>query len=181
MTSKRDVIKRDLGPLLAIAGGVVVLGAVTWGFIAVGGPGDARARRIDDMTLTKVSNIATLAQCAVNTGQDPPKSLADIRRLEGQNFPPDNFGRCNPFPSGPLDRLGDIEYSAPQENRIRICATFLRPSTEDGRSYGYGFGDFPELKKDRPAAGHHCYDIRLIRPLNPLPTPDPVPAPPPFR
>ena len=140
----------------------------------------ARARRIDDMTLTKVSSIATLAQCAVNAGQDPPKSLADIRRLEGQNFPSDDVGRCNPVPSGPLDQLDDIEYSAPQENRIRICVTFLRPSTENDPSYGNRFASFPELRKDHPA-GRHCYDIRLIKPLNAVPMPGAQPVAPPLR
>ncbi|MDP3739467.1 MAG: hypothetical protein Q8R02_18910 [Hyphomonadaceae bacterium] len=175
-------MRRDLGPILAIAGGIVVLAAIIWGFIAVGGPGDARARRIDDMTLGKIANIATLAQCAANTGQDPPKTIADIKALQGSNFPPDSFGRCYHVSPGSLDRLEGVDYSPTDEAHINICATFLRPTKPSDGVAGFspGNGGIPELNKDHPE-GRHCYDIRLIRPLNPIPMPDPIPASPPFR
>lgn len=174
--------KRDLGPVLAIAGGAVVLAAVIWGFIAVGGPGDARARRIDDMTIAKLQAIGTLAQCRVNTGAPPPVNLAEILTLQGQNFAPDTFNRCFYVPPGSLDRIDDIEYSVPDESHINLCASFLRPSDKNNRpaSYAYGGNGSKELQEDHPA-GRHCYNIRMIKPIDPIPMPDAQPADPPFR
>ena len=53
--TKRNPKGRNLGPVLALTGAGIAVVAVIAGFIAVGGPGDARERRLDGITMNRIS------------------------------------------------------------------------------------------------------------------------------
>ena len=166
--------KRDLGPLLAIAGGTVVVAAVIAGFLAVGGPGDARDRRLDNLTMTKIETLADGAQCAYSwsgkTFETAEEVLAAVDKVLGSggefacrhfssNLRDVAFGR-DARPGNP----GDVTYALLDDSHIRVCGNFRRPFDPD-RAYPYTFGYQPdgptEFSRPRPA-GVHCYEIKLV-------------------
>jgi len=162
--------KRDLGPPLALAGLAVVVVAVIAGFIAVGGPGDARDQRLDAMTTGRIMNIASAANCAFTLDGAAPANTAAVRSAierAGQRSP--DGGVCDIYGSLPLNN--QVEYSRLANDRIRVCSEFRRPYEPEAAretSYPNPRGNrFPELDAPRPA-GHHCYDIQLVKPL-PIP------------
>jgi hypothetical protein len=163
--------KRNLGPPLALAGLGVVVVAVVAGFVAVGGPGDARDRRLDDMTLSQVANVAAAAQCGFALDGTVPADMAGLRaaidRAAQRGVTADKG--CDIYGGTPLP--DDVEYSRLADDRIRACASFRRPyDPEDQQPRRYGGplpGRFPELSAPRPA-GRHCYEIQLVKPA-PLP------------
>jgi hypothetical protein len=162
--------KRDLGPLLAIAGGAIAIVAVIAGFIIIGGPGDARERRLDEMTIGRLNDVFNIVQCAYNGSKIVPASFADAIKAQGRiavneplqpcNFSimPENLpvlaGRAPPNP-------GDISYEATGPSSVKLCANFRRPleaPTCNGicdSSYRGGV-----FQTARPA-GIHCYDMDL--------------------
>jgi hypothetical protein len=158
--------KRDLGPILAIAGAVVVVAAVIAGFIAVGGPGDARDRRLDEMTLGRMSNIVAAAQCAFTLEGAAPPDLAGLSAAMDrvtQRAATDDRG-CDVYGSTPL--ADDVEYSRLADDRIHLCGDFRRPFDPDnkrpGTYTGRPQGRFSQLSKAHPA-GRHCYEIQLVK------------------
>ena len=193
MTSRRNPLKRDLGPILAAAGGVVVLAAVIAGFIAVGGPGDARDERLDNVVMEKLNALASEAQCAFEaTAKTYPniaemKSVADRTRRgnEGRtsacshivpDVPPSEMGS-----DGDPAQPGEIDYATIDESHIRLCGNFRRaydPKRRMINRYGYMSENFPEFARARPV-GKHCYEIELLPPMKPAPpTDDTTPTPP---
>jgi hypothetical protein len=162
--------KRDLGPILAIAGAAIALIAVIAGFIIIGGPGDARDRRLDEMTTGRVMDIFNVVQCAFNgTGAAPSTFEAAASALgriaKDEPLQPCNFGM-------PTERLavlsgrtppnpGDISYEANAPNRVTLCANFRRPD-EGEFCNGVCIRD-PRTSiftAARPT-GIHCYDLEL--------------------
>jgi hypothetical protein len=167
MTSKPDPQEpaakgRDWGPPLAIAGLIVAILAVIAGFIAVGGPGDARDRRLDETTMDHVSNIAAAARCALTAESKIPNDLAGLRAAMDRAGTPNRAAmKCDLYGTMPLD--GDVEYSRLADNRIRLCANFRRPYDPGDRRnnpFGYRGVRFAEFSAPRPA-GRHCYELTL--------------------
>ncbi|HEV7693515.1 MAG TPA: hypothetical protein VGO52_21960 [Hyphomonadaceae bacterium] len=156
--------KRDLGPPLALAGLAVVVVAVIAGFIAVGGPGDARDRRLDEMTTTHLHDVANAAQCAFSFKGTAPGDMSEIRNALAEAIKASpNRTACDAFT---LETpLSGADYTRIADNRIRLCADFRRPYDPDGtgtnRYLASRSGVFPELLAARPA-GHHCYEILLV-------------------
>jgi hypothetical protein len=169
MTSKRDPKGRDWGPPLAIAGAVVVIGAVIAGFIAVGGPGDARAKRLDNMTMERIASSVQLAQCAFMTNGQAPETIAEALTVPAQNSvaPGD---RCGDFQTdralrdvraGQPEKPGDVTYNIVNANRVRLCGFFRTSfSRTEARFSPSAWISWPELEQDRPA-GQFCYELEL--------------------
>jgi len=160
---------RDLGPPLAIAGAAIAIVAVIAGFIVIGGPGDARDRRLDEMTMTELHEVAATARCAFVLEGKTFASIDEMRIAIGR--------LTNPSPNARVDCemyaidnvISATEYSRISDNRIRLCATFRRPTQKsppdqiDPTPRVAQWGYFVELAEARPA-GRRCYDIQLVRP-----------------
>jgi hypothetical protein len=162
--------KRDLGPVLALVGGGIAIAAIIAGFMITGGPGDARDRRLDEMTTQRLYTVATMVNCAfVMDGAAPPDmGAAREGAFNAMRTQPDRIA-CARFT--PNSEMPGADYTRIDDTTIRLCADFLRPYTAalDGQAefYSPDYMAFPELRATRPA-GRHCYDIELTRP--PAPT-----------
>ena len=165
--------KRNLGSILAMAGGVVAIAAVITGFIVIGGPGDARERRLDSATMNRVENVISVAQCALNITGAAPASIEDAHALRPpptqDNPVPVTCGgdasvhpqiKTGEQPAGP----GDVVYSAIDATHIRICGSFRRPFSDRDKDEFYTplGGAYPQLSEPRPA-GVHCYEVELLK------------------
>lgn len=162
-----------LGPMLATAGGALALAAVVTGFVVIGGPGDARDRRLDDAAMSRIENAIATAQCALNVTGAAPASIEEANQIrpaptETAPTPPtcgDAAAERGRLTTG--DRPvapGDVVYRAIDLTNIRICANFRRPRTDrdNDRYYGPLAAAYPQLSAPRPA-GVHCYDIKLAK------------------
>lgn len=155
----------DAGVIFAAVGGAAVLAAVIAGFVVIGGPGDARGRRLDIHMLQQMRGIATAAQCAYTARGEIPVSLAATRVTLDARTGQAQAG-CEYVDMQPLEtRL--IDYSAPGGDTIELCADFQRPTPDEGEGQSYytqagGAFDFRELDAKHPA-GRHCYNIKLVR------------------
>lgn len=165
--------KRNLGPVLALTGAGIAVAAVIAGFILVGGPGDARERRLDSATMNRVYDAVTVAQCSLNITGAAPQSIEEAHKLTppptqeipvpqpcGSNAPVHSQITTGEYPAG----LGDVVYRAMNTTEIRVCASFRRPFSEgDNREYyGQRFGPYHQLDEPHPA-GVHCYDVQLFK------------------
>lgn len=152
--------RRDLGPVLAVAGGVVILAAVIAGFVAVGGPGDARARRLDENKINQMRQIAYAAQCAYTAKGEIPVSLPAIRIALDARDPTPPPG-CEYVQTEALTTRV-VTYSAPAGDTIELCADFQRPPERVAPATNFGVFAFPELdRKWKP--GRECYSVKLVR------------------
>lgn len=162
--------KRDLGPILAIAGGAVAIAAVITGFIVIGGPGDARDRRLDQMMLNRVTTVLNLAQCVFDETGATPKGLGDTKDIGIQNpdggWPTCALGNSAEQIAGLTDANisapGTVSYEASSTSRIRICANFRRPSLPSSNVGCYNNLGYVEFEEPHDA-GAHCFDIELVR------------------
>jgi hypothetical protein len=169
--------KRDLGPLLAVLGGALVAAAVVVGFLVVGGPGDARDRRLDEMTMGRITDIANIARCAFNATGSAPDTIEEAASIAGW-LDPDEAPRSCSLGTRPEHRavqlggepadVGEISYEALSANGITICGRFRRPSDPEGcNGICNRYTPFPELEQPRPAAGVHCYTLELKKVAKP--------------
>lgn len=175
----------DLGPILAIAAAVVAGVAIITGFIIVGGPGDARDQRLDELTSQKVGQIVGVVQCAFDASSMAPidyPAAAKTRSSPVPGMPPalcDGGGGMDikvgagDAPAAP----GDITYQDVGPTQIKICANFRTQQTKDrGAQIFQPYSDvYPALAEGHPA-GNHCYDIELVKspgPVVALPSRDP--------
>ena len=163
----------DLGPILAIAAAAVAGVAIIAGFIIVGGPGNARDRRLDDLTTQKIGQIVGVAQCAFDASGVAPidyPTAAKTRSLPpAPNLPPafcdSGIGvqltvGAGDAPAAP----GDITYQDVGPTEIRICANFHTQQTRDeGAQVVLPYSDiYPTLADPHPA-GVHCYVLALVK------------------
>ncbi len=176
--------RRNLGPALAIFGGVVVVGAVIAGFLVVGGPGDARDARLDKAAMEKLNELASESQCAFEATGKTYASMAEMKAVADRtrrgtghqasacshvspDVQPDEVGG-----DGDPAKPGDIDYAAIDETHIRLCGNFHRaydPKRPRLNNYGFMSDDFVEFARARPA-GKHCYEIELLPPIKPAPS-----------
>lgn len=162
---------RDLGPILAIAGAALAVVAVIAGFIIIGGPGDARDRRLDEMTMQRVYAAAKMANCVFTLDGAAPAEIRDAREriAEAARVNP-NQTECTYFTLN--SDMPSAAYSRLDESHIRVCAEFRRPydpgPNDALERLNSSYAEFPELLEPRPA-GQHCYDIQMIA-AKPAPT-----------
>lgn len=157
--------KRDLGPILAITGAAIAIVAVIAGFIVIGGPGDARDRRLDEMTMQRVYTVAKMANCAFILDGAAPAEISDARaRIAEAARANPNQTACDFFT--PDSDMPGAAYSRLDENHIRVCGNFRRPydlgSNDVLERMNSSYAEFPELLEPRPA-GQHCYDLELTQ------------------
>lgn len=161
--------KRDLGPLLALAGGAIAIAAVIAGFVVVGGPGDTRDRRLDERTKSAVGIAFNIVQCAFNGSGAAPATIDAAMRSEGWTSKPENRTSCATLEleeqhivsSGHPSRSDQVSYEALSPTRVRICAFFKRP--DEGRDCpGCYVGDSYDGLFAARSAGLHCYEIEMV-------------------
>lgn len=182
--------KRDLGPILAIAGGAVAIIAVITGFIIIGGPGDTRDRRLDEMTMQHVSSLTNGVECARRLSGEMPETPSDIIETMSLNRLASESSGCGSFlydGERLLRGWQDLEYEVLADRKVRICADFIRPSPSpsdemvvvDGPDVAWRYG-FRELDVVRPSAGRHCYEIAIpdYGQRSTVPPPPPAMTPP---
>jgi|JI10StandDraft_1071094.scaffolds.fasta_scaffold25221_7 hypothetical protein len=164
--------KRNLGPVIALTGAGITVAAVVAGFIVVGGPGDARERRLDSIAMTRISQTLNVVQCAFNATGDVPATLEDAAKtrsiLPDKSVAPPLCGENQPSP----DRVatgsqpaapGDVTYRPTGGAGIRLCGNFRRAHDVNDRLDGYypPNSAYPQLDEARPA-GIHCFEFELI-------------------
>lgn len=169
--------QRNLGPVLALAGAGIALAAVIAGFLLVGGPGDARDKRLDEATEDRIADAVRMAQCAYYITGAAPAAFEEARAtpVDGRewNLPivcnsfNEDSGRKSARTAAQPESPGDVTYQATDNDSIRVCGNFRRPADmADEERYSRGRGDvlalFPSLREDRPQAGVHCYAIDLL-------------------
>lgn len=164
--------KRDLGPILALAGGGIAIAAVIAGFIITGGPGDARERRLDELTTGRVTDVFNVIQCAYNGTGAAPSTFEAATKTQGriaksEPLQPCSFGmppeRLAVLPGRTPPNPGDISYEVMGPSSITICANFHRP-LEGNNCNGmcaYGSRNVPFFTIH--PAGIHCYDLELTQ------------------
>ena len=165
--------KHNLGPVLALTGAGIALAAVIAGFVLVGGPGDAREQRLDEMTMDRVTTVLSIAQCAYNATGAIPASIEAARTTRAVPPSPDApAAPCGTSYTIPevtaADRPaapGNVTYNAADATHIKICGNFRRPKLKIEQRDNYRFSiwaGYPQLTKPRPA-GVHCFDLELLK------------------
>jgi hypothetical protein len=162
--------KRNLGPVLALTGGGIAIAAVIAGFMITGGPGDARDRRLDELTRGRVTTVLNLAQCAFDEAGAAPAQLVDVEGIRVQNpdggWPTCALGESSEQIAGLADpnvsAPGAVTYEMSSTSHIRICANFRRPSPPSGKVECFESLGYSEFEKPHPA-GAHCFDIELVK------------------
>ena len=180
--------ERDLGPIIAIAAAIVGGLAIIAGFIIVGGPGHARDERLDQLTAQKVSQVVSVAQCALDASGIAPidyKAATQTRSAPIPGMPPAFCGATGgiQLTVGAGDapaKPGDITYQETGPTQIKVCANYHAAQIQnDGRQVYSPFGDvYPALSEGHPA-GVHCYVIDLVKaaPFAGAPVDEPAPMP----
>jgi hypothetical protein len=166
---------RNLGPILALAGAAVVAGAVIAGFLVVGGPGDARNARLDDLTMEEVKQVAHYARCAFTLRGRVAASMQEIRSAIEERTRQYPEGACRQMGSE-IGRNRPVEYERIDDTHIRLCADFRAPSRPNERSvyvYDRYSGAFPEIDAPRDEAGRHCFEVEMV-PMKIDPPPSPA-------
>ena len=151
--------KPDLGLIVAVVSGIVIIAAIIAGLVAVGGPGDARERRLDDLHYQAIGEVATAAQCVyAETGVLPASieearlSVADISVGEGE---------CARVALR-YDLESVVGYDVAAPDHINLCADFRRPTAPGDRRQRQDYADrFPELAEPRTEIGRRCYLIQV--------------------
>jgi hypothetical protein len=169
--------KHDLGPPLAIAGGVAIVAAVIAGFVAVGGPGAAREKRLDQITMGRITDIVNIARCAFNATGSTPDTIEEAVGVSGWLELNEAPRSCSLGTSiehrlvqigGEPAAFGDITYEALSDDQIKVCGRFRRPSDAEGcNGICNLYTPFPELEQKRPSAGVHCYTLELKKVAKP--------------
>jgi hypothetical protein len=148
--------KRDLGPILALAGSGIALAAVIAGFLITGGPGDARDRRLDGMVQSHMYNLTTMAACAYAVDGAIPASREALEIVVEQVWPHDTSNidcSTRDYPHTPETA---VEYSRIDASTLKLCGTFRLPAAEQKSTHF--FMRFPVLRRARPA-GYECYEL----------------------
>jgi hypothetical protein len=170
--------KRNLGPILALTGAGIAVAAVVAGFIITGGPGDARDRRLDEITERRIRHVVEVIQCAFDaTGAAPrdfESALATQPSKSGLNA---GAASCSP-PFVTIDFLvsqseplqpGQVSYRASEATTVQVCGNFRAARKSPTTPYADdGYGEFnlqlayPQVFRARPA-GAHCFELDLTK------------------
>src|SRR5262245_36428625 len=71
--------KPDLGVWIGALSGALIMAAIIVGLFVVGGPGQARAQRLDDVRLDTMRDLAEAAQCAYTFTGGIPGGIEEMR------------------------------------------------------------------------------------------------------
>lgn len=153
--------------------GIVVF-AIVWGFVTIGGPASQRALKLDQRRLDDLRSIQSDVISFWQQTETLPKSLGELSALySGHRVPMD--------PEFEKGVLYEYRIVSEQELRFELCATFTAPLPEGWVSTGYNSGGFfgRDVAMIEPAfvgqsaddwqheAGRHCFE----RTINPVFTP----------
>jgi hypothetical protein len=168
--------KRNLGPVLALVGAGIAVAATVAGFIAVGGPGDARERRLDEMTMNRITRFVSIANCAYNATGVVPATVEDAAHALSPGIANEPPARCGDVMDGVTTSatdqptaIGHVTYRPVDASHIRVCGNFRRPavaSRQPDYSVDPRWRSYPPLGEDRPA-GIHCFDVEMLKAANP--------------
>lgn len=170
--TKRNPNQRNLGPVLALTGAGIAIAAVIAGFIAVGGPGDARERRLDGITMNRISAALSVVQCAFNATGAVPATIEEAANTRAKLPTPQSPPPLCKETSSPANDIiksnqpavpGDVSYQPTGGAGVSLCGNFRRPHTAEDRQAGYYpmNSAYPQLDEAHPA-GIHCFNIELI-------------------
>ncbi len=181
--------KRNLGPVIALTGAGIAVAAVIAGFIAVGGPGDARERRLDEMTMQRISSVVQTAQCVFNIAGAAPASIEDMETFATRAAATGKADSCaynapqlaqnaKIHTGGKPQAPGDVTFEKVDDRRIRICGNFRRRYDPTQASGMWSDSAYPDMQQARATPGEHCYEITLIT-FEPAIAPPDLPSSPP--
>ncbi len=177
---------RDLGPILAIAGAAIAVVAVVAGFMVIGGPGQVRDERLDEITANRIWRLVNVVNCAFNATGTAPASVEAAHATRVPSFYPTNgpplcgdYDTSDKFEvaeeTGPI-KQGDVSYVALNARSVKVCGNFRAESSDRDHMYpAAGFRFYPILVQPHPS-GTHCYELELINTASPpltLPMSDP--------
>lgn len=164
--------QRNVGPVLALTGAGIALAAIIAGFIIVGGPGNARDRRLDELTSQRISQIVGVVQCAFEATGVAPIDYATATKTRSVNVGPgqppvlcENGNDFDPriVPGETPANAGDITYKDTGPTQVTLCAKFNTQSDPGPSTFFYPFADvYPTLGDPHPA-GVHCYNLDLVK------------------
>lgn len=175
MTSKRNPNNRNLGPVIALTGAGIAAAAVIAGFIVIGGPGDARDRRLDEIAMERIMQASQLVQCAFNLSGAAPATIEEAGKIVSSGAAAGTLPNCPYYPDTTANQIGqgsnpaapgDTTYEKVSNTSVRYCGNFRRPfapskpAQPDYRRDDYFGGSWQD---PRPKAGPHCYEVDLIR------------------
>ena len=175
----------NLGPILAMTSAGIAVAAIIAGFIIVGGPGNARDRRLDDLTSQRIGQVVGAVQCAFQaTGIAPIDypTAAKTRSLPVSPGAPPALcegGGDTSLTVGQGDKPaspGDITYADTGPTQATICGNYRAARGPEDVAPFYAFTDVYPALMEPHAAGVHCYVLDLVK--SPM-VGDPVPATPP--
>jgi hypothetical protein len=143
------------------------------GFILVGGPGDARERRLDEMTLDRAKRTIDMAHCVFNSTGSAPSAIEEASKVRAAVVNVDNVTTFCGVDLRASDRIstgeqpatrGDVTYRAIDASHIRICGNFYRSQPDDRRDYYRSslWTAYPQLLRAHPA-GIHCFEFELVK------------------
>lgn len=174
---------RNVGPVLALTGAGIAAAAIIAGFVIVGGPGNARDERLDQLTLQRVNTVIAVVQCAFNASGLAPATFQSA--LDTRPAPNDVYSGAQSCGDGQLlnhiriegaetPKPGEVTYSASGPTLIKVCANY-RAANDTRIPNARGQWDPPYPTTDAHPAGVHCSDIDLVTTLPPSATQSPVP------
>jgi hypothetical protein len=128
----------------AVGAGVVVLGAIVAGLLALGSPAEERARRLDQRRLEDLRQLATGIEVVWSTEQRLPRTLDEL---------PKGFATRRDPETGQ-----SYEYSLRGETRYQLCATFDRDVTSEATPPSPG-AHWLYLTFWTHGAGRTCFEV----------------------
>ena len=132
-----------LGRWLAIAGGLVVAGAVIGAIAVMGTPGAQRLQRIDERRIEDLGTLVDAVRAYAKEHGGMPADLATLAREPGANLPV-----ADPETQAPYD------YARVDAERFRVCAVF---DTDTSKTRTWGpYGRWTDMNW-RHAAGRQCF------------------------
>jgi hypothetical protein len=161
----------NLGPVLAIAGAAIALTAVAAGFVLVGGPSDARNRRLDERTERALQDVIKAVQCAYNVTGVAAPTLAEAKLTPG-TYKNSTYHLCRDAMFQPgLDAIedrdavnpGDVSYAAIGPSQIELCAVFRAAAEANEAKCLFDIDDaFGALWAAREP-GLQCFEFDLVQ------------------
>ncbi len=172
MTQKRD----NLGWLLAGALVTAVVGGSVAGLMVIGGPGEARTKKIDTAKLQLLINVETQLYCHYLAEDEFPVDQASLERLMTNGVESDEpekstmieqaCGRSR-YTSRYATNLPDegFDYRLTEDRRPEVCVEFGRSPREPKVSHPFRARTMFAKLSDLPdTPGRHCF----VAPANPL-------------
>lgn len=127
---------------------LIVIFALIAGFIAVGGPGQARDQKFDEERVQDIQSLKSSIQNYYYDNKILPKTLS---ALDSTSYNYDENNKKDPQTGH------EYEYSTTSSIGYKICATFNLDSSEKKDSYSY-YGYNKEFQHPK---GYHCFTFKV--------------------